>query len=321
MFKYIILASLIALSSCTKPMMNTRATTSSGAPVTTNSSTTASPNATVQSWVTNIAPSEMMKNPTVALNYTLREDSPTGKILETTKEDVAKANNLYKSGGTYEPFEVTLGTSAVIPGFERGIASMKKGEKKTIEVLPKDGYGETNMKRTVRDSEVAPEFTVTTDRSQFEDTAIQTVQKNLLGEQWKNLVIGQTLTGGANVTAKVTKIDGENVTLMIDNKENPFYGKKLVVWATATKDKITFTVKTLTDKEVTMFIINGNSPFAGKKFIVGAMAPIPTNNGQPSPWNIKVLAISGESIDIDIPNNHPLAGKTLYFDIEIIDIK
>jgi FKBP-type peptidyl-prolyl cis-trans isomerase 2 len=125
----------------------------------------------------------MMKNPTVSLNYTLREGSPTGKILETTKEDVAKANNLYKSGAAYAPFEVTLGTNSVIPGFERGIVSMQKGEKKMIEVLPKDGYGEASMKRTVRDSEVAPAFTITTDKSQFEDTAIQTVQKSVLGEQ------------------------------------------------------------------------------------------------------------------------------------------
>jgi FKBP-type peptidyl-prolyl cis-trans isomerase 2 len=70
-----------------------------------------------------------------------------------------------------------------------------------------------------------------------------------------------------------------------------------------------------------MFVVNGNSPFAGKPFVVGASAPIPVNNGQPSPGNIKILAISGESVEIDVPNPHPLAGKTLYFDIEILDIK
>ena len=66
---------------------------------------------------------------------------------------------------------------------------MKKGEKKMIEVLPIDGYGEASMKRTVRESEVAPEFTITTDRAQFEDTSVQTVQKSLLGEQGRSLVV------------------------------------------------------------------------------------------------------------------------------------
>ena len=304
MYKYIILASLIVLSACTK----------SQAPVPTQTPT---PTTNTQTTVT----PEVMKNPTVSLNYTLREGAADGKILETTKESVAKESGLFKTGATYTPFEVTLGTNSVIPGFERGIANMKKWESKVIEVLPADGYGEASTKRTVRDSEVAPEFTITTDRSQFEDTAVQTVQKNLLGEQGKSLVVWQTLTGGANVTAKVTKIDGENVTLMIDNKENPFYGKKLEVGATAKKENITFTIKALDEKAITVFIKNGDSPFSGKPFVVWATAPIPAANGQPSPGNIKILAISGESVDIDLPNTHPLAGKKLYFEVEVLDIK
>lgn len=254
MYKYILILSLLILASCNRSQPGTPAPTATPTtPVTSTAATIETPK---------------MQNPTVSLNYTLREGAADGKILETTKEDVAKANNLYKSGATYAPFEVTLGTNSVIPGFERGIASMSKGEKKTIEVLPIDGYGEASMKRTVRESEVSPEFTITTDRAQFEDTSVQTVQKSLLGEQGKSLVEGQTLTGGANVTAKVTKIDGENVTLLIDNKENPFYGKKLEVGAVAKKEKITFTLKALTDKTVTVLIKNEESPFSGKPFVV-----------------------------------------------------
>ena len=62
----------------------------------------------------------------VSLNYTLREGSPTGKVLETTLESVAKENGLYQSGASYKPFEFVLGTNAVVPGFEKGVASMKK---------------------------------------------------------------------------------------------------------------------------------------------------------------------------------------------------
>lgn len=108
---------------------------------------------------------------------------------------------------------------------------------------------------------------------------------------------------------------------MIDNKENPFYGKKLEIGAVAKKDKISFIIKALTDKTITILINNGESPFSGKPFVVGATAPIPALNGQPSPGNIKILAISGETVDIDVPNTHPLAGKKLYFEVEILDIK
>ncbi len=308
MHKYILILSLIVLASCTRGQVPspTPDTKTPPNPVTSTAAVTEP---------------QMMKNPSVSLNYTLREWAPDGKILETTKEDVARANNLYKTGATYVPFEVTLGTNSVIPGFERGIASMKKGEKKMIEVLPADGYGESNMKRTVKESEVAPEFTITTDKSQFEDTSVQTVQRNLLGEQGKSLTEWQTLTGGANVVAKVTKIEGDNITLTIDNKENPFYGKKLEVGATAKKGKISFTIKALTDKAVTVLINNGESPFSGKPFVVGASASIPGSNGQPSPGNIKILAISRETVEIDVPNNHPLAGKKLYFEVELLNIK
>jgi FKBP-type peptidyl-prolyl cis-trans isomerase len=42
---------------------------------------------------------------------------------------------------TFQPFEVIIGTNGVIPGFEKGLLGMKKGEKKTIMVPPELGYG------------------------------------------------------------------------------------------------------------------------------------------------------------------------------------
>lgn len=69
------------------------------------------------------------------------------------------------------------------------------------------------------------------------------------------------------MTAKVTKIDGDNITLEINNVNNPFYGKKLVVGEKAKKENISFEVKAMTASGVTMRIINGDSPFAGKAFV------------------------------------------------------
>lgn len=199
---------------------------------------------------------ETPKSQMVSLNYTLHEGSPTGKIIETTLEEVAKGNGLYTSGATYKPFEFVLGTNSVVPGFEKGVASMKKGEKKTIEVLPKDGYGEsTTVDENVQEYNIRPRFTVTVDKARFSDTISQTVQKSAMGEEGNNLTVGKTITGGQNITAKVTKIDGENITLEIDNKENPFYGKKVAVGISTEQDtldvngkpaKMKLTVKALT---------------------------------------------------------------------------
>lgn len=169
------------------------------------------------------------KNMMVTLNYTLHEDSPTGKIVDTSLESVAKEAGLYQSGNTYKPFEFVLGTNQVVPGFEAGVATMKKGEKKMIVVAPKDGYGELVKTEVDPRNSLAPTFTTTVDKNMLEDTISQTVSRAMLGEQGKTLTVGQTLTGGEDMTAKVIKIEGDNITLSIDNKQNPFYGKKVAV--------------------------------------------------------------------------------------------
>ena len=41
-----------------------------------------------------------------------------------------------------EPINTELGQGSLIKGFESGLIGMSEGEKKTIELLPEDGYGE-----------------------------------------------------------------------------------------------------------------------------------------------------------------------------------
>lgn len=41
-----------------------------------------------------------------------------------------------------EPIRTVLGQGSLIKGFELGLLGMSEGEKKTIEILPEDGYGE-----------------------------------------------------------------------------------------------------------------------------------------------------------------------------------
>lgn len=254
-------------------------------------------------------------NSMVSLNYTLRTDSPSGKVVDTSVESVAKENGLYNSGAPYKPFEFVIGSNQVVPGFEAGVMGMKKGEKKLIEVAPKDGYGEATIERTVNKYEIAPLFTITTDKRNFSDKNTETLPLSTFGEEAKDITVGKTLTGGAGITAKVIKLDGENVTLEIDNKNNPFYGKKLVVGAKAEKEKAKFTVKAVTETGVTLEVENGESPFYGKEFIAGASATL-ENGG-----TLTVKSLSGETVTLITPNTHPLAGKTLYFAVEVTDIK
>jgi FKBP-type peptidyl-prolyl cis-trans isomerase SlyD len=49
---------------------------------------------------------------------------------------------------------------------------------------------------------------------------------------------------------------------------------------------------------------------------VGGKVLVNTQNG---PWEAIVLKVGKFNVDID--SNHPLAGKTITFDIEIIDVR
>jgi hypothetical protein len=105
------------------------------------------------------------------------------------------------------------------------------------------------------------------------------------------------------------------VTLDIDNKANPFYGKKLIPGAKATQEKVSFTIKSVSATGITLDVINDESPFARKDFVEGATASLPTGA------TITVKGFSGDTVMIELPNTHPLAGKNLYFEVELLDIK
>jgi FKBP-type peptidyl-prolyl cis-trans isomerase 2 len=74
---------------------------------------------------------EQIKNgDSVSVNYTGRLED--GTIFDTSLQEGR------------EPLKATLGQGQLISGFENGLIGMSVGEKKTIELEPKDAYGETN---------------------------------------------------------------------------------------------------------------------------------------------------------------------------------
>jgi peptidylprolyl isomerase len=62
---------------------------------------------------------------TVKVHYTVKLDD--GAVVDSTM--------------SHEPFTFTLGTGAVIPGFEKEIMGMNMGESKTIKVSVEEAYG------------------------------------------------------------------------------------------------------------------------------------------------------------------------------------
>ncbi|KKR69987.1 MAG: FKBP-type peptidyl-prolyl cis-trans isomerase [Candidatus Nomurabacteria bacterium GW2011_GWB1_40_7] len=71
---------------------------------------------------------------TVSMNYTGRLED--GAVFDS---------NVDPRFGHVAPFEFTLGAGQVIAGWDKGIAGMKVGEKKTLIIPPEDAYGENGQ--------------------------------------------------------------------------------------------------------------------------------------------------------------------------------
>lgn len=265
--------------------------------------------------VEKVTPTEVADGTYVTLNYTLRDGAADGKVLETTVYSVGQSNGFTgKTESDYTPFSVMVGSQQLIPGFEKGLIGMKKGDKKTIEVPPELGYGTGPVLSTIPKFQIAPVFTITQDKAIFADVLTETVTRDQLPEDMKAATIGQVFTGANNATAKVVKATDTDITLEIQNTNNPFYKKKVVVGATAesAEQGATYKITKIVGTGVTIEVTNKNSPFYNKNFSVGETLDLPSGK-------VEIKEIKDE--EVVIAQSHPMAGKTLFFDIEILDIK
>lgn len=253
------------------------------------------------------------KGDTVGVDYvgTLED----GTVFDSSIEEFAKKTKNYTPGGRkYEPLSFTVGAGQMIKGFDEGVVGMKLGEKKTLVLAPKDAYGDAFKEQEIPAKYFQDVFSETVPRENFKDVVTQTVPLSALGEKGKDLAVGKVIEAGST-KATVTKIEGDNVTVQINNTQNPFYGKKMAIGLKATFEGNDVTVKKLTDTEVTLEVVNKANPFYGKKIKEGMEGTMP--NGS----KMKILKLSTDTITIGVPNTHELAGKTLKFDVEIKSIK
>jgi peptidylprolyl isomerase len=126
---------------------------------------------------------------TVKVHYTVKLDD--GTVFDSTKD--------------HEPFTLTIGLGAAIPGFEKELMGMSAGESKTVKVSVEDAYG-AYYKELIKE----------VDRDQFPDDF--------------KFEIGQRLEiPGENGQSALVTVLGVSEKSVILDTNHPLAGKELTI--------------------------------------------------------------------------------------------
>ncbi len=170
---------------------------------------------------------------------------------------------------------------------------MKKGETKTVTLAPEDAYGPEYIEKTMPLAEYKEVITQKVPKNVLTGLVEQTLPKAQAEQILGGSTVGTQKTLGV-ATVKITKVEGDTVTVSVDDPNAPFYGKEIKVGLTATaQDGSVVTVKSITGDTVEVDI-------------------------KP---NQTVVSRTATDITIRTKNPQNLAGKTLTFEIELLDIR
>jgi len=76
----------------------------------------------------------------IFINYTSKVKE-TGEIFDTTSEEVAKKEKLYKEGEIYEPKLVVVGEGWVLKALDEALLKFKIKKKDSVEIPPEKAFG------------------------------------------------------------------------------------------------------------------------------------------------------------------------------------
>ncbi len=256
---------------------------------------------------------------TVSVDYIGRY--PDGTVFDSSIQEEAKKAPDYKPRPSYAPFVLTAKEGGgSISGFWKALIGMKVGEKKTVTIAPKDAYGEewtSEGENVVNKKLFDPTLERTIPLTETKDTIAMAVPRKVLADQGPLPKVGDVLRNANGLAAKVTAIDDNNVSLEIDNSGNPFHGKKMVVGTEIVVDGNPAKITKIDNENVSLLVTNKMNPFTDKKLEAGLEGMYGKDQ------KIKVIKVDGDNITISASqkNTHPLAGKTLVFDLEVKEIK
>jgi len=91
----------------------------------------------------------LQKGDFILINYTSKVKE-TNEVFDTTYEEVAKKEHLYKEGKMYEPKLVVVGESWVLKALDESLITMEISKPATVEIPPEKGFGQRDPEKIKR---------------------------------------------------------------------------------------------------------------------------------------------------------------------------
>lgn len=254
----------------------------------------------------------VQKGDTVYLKFIQKYEN--GTIIGTNYEDIAKKEGIIKD--KYPPLIFIVGKGQVPKGLENAVIGMKISDKKTITLEPKNAYGEYQK-----------ELVALGDRIQYQDRNITAqITEHLTSEAFKAAFGNAAAILGDKVSTDITPwnytitgIKDNNITVRAIITKGQSYKLPETLWnstAIEVKDnEATFRQNPPDGFIVSTELGNATVTATGDKIkitINPKIGDISVLNGIPA----RVTQINETHITYDA--NQPLAGKTIIFEIELI---
>ena len=227
-------------------------------------------------------------------------------------------------------FDAVVG-QGTIPGFAQAMMGMQAGQTREFTLSPKDAYGEgfieIPMVREMLEGNIVRPM----------DSKIYTENKPItesLGGpvDTTKIQVGSVYPSSVdpNLLMKVTAIDGDKVTYVLDTSKLPFYKKPIVAGTKVSQDGIDYEIISMSGS---VMMVSQKMPdaaiFTDSEIKSGAKKKLTEKSlSLLSRFGLKVgdeveiadILWNGEEVVLSIPNKQDLAGKSLVFSIKMVSV-
>jgi FKBP-type peptidyl-prolyl cis-trans isomerase 2 len=91
----------------------------------------------------------LQKGDFILIDYTAKVKE-TNEVFDTTSEEIAKKEHLYKEGEIYEPKLIVIGEGWVLKALDESLTTMEIGKTASVEIPPDKGFGERDPEKVRR---------------------------------------------------------------------------------------------------------------------------------------------------------------------------